>query len=212
MQSDGLQPRLIRDVRLFIHTIMETKNQEAKKVSFKDIVNSFNLPQIIRFLYSGFLFIGLLQLSPSKAFVNDLLKSLGSDVLSFTLIAFIGVFIWTIYHQVIGEFFFFHVAHIIHRSFFKNSSDMQLLIDCGVPFGKKRMAYEMLRNFYFESEVRQWVELNHAHNQLLDVTWIEIVVVIFYFYFVQGVIIEGFYTLFLVPQRLGLCGKQHIKT
>jgi hypothetical protein len=173
------------------------KQDDSSKFNIKDIALGFNIPQIIRFFYSGFLFIGLLQFSSAKILVNDSLKSL-NEITSLILIFFIGVIIWTIYHQIIGEFAFFHVAHFFHKLFFKNLSDMVLLENCGVPKRQKRIAYEMIRNLYFEKQDKEWVELNHAHNQILDITWIEIFSIIGYFYFFHHELINGYIFLLFI--------------
>ena len=134
-----------------------------------------DVPQLIRFLYTGFLLVGLLQLSPVASDLNARLNSLGTAV-SVLLVLSIGMVIWTVYHQVIGEFFWFQFIHTIHKKLpgVSKTSDMALLEECGVPFLKRRMAYQMFRASYLSAEDRRWVDLNHAYNQLLDVTWIEI--------------------------------------
>ena len=157
-------------------TMMQPDDPKTKGGMF-----GLDVPDIVRFVYSGFLAVGLLQLTPIQADLNARLNSLG-DVVSVLLILSLGIVIWTLYHQVIGEILWFQVVHLIHKKipWVRNTSDMLLLEDCGVPFGKRRMAYQMFRSSYLSPADRQWVELSHAYNQLLGITWVEIAFVLAY--------------------------------
>lgn len=148
----------------------------------EDLANAFKPPLVLRYLYSGLLAVGLLQLTSAKKAVNDDLKELGL-VLAILLISFAGVLIWTLYHQFLGEFVVFRVVHWIHEKVSPNSCDIVFLRDsCGVPRGKERFAYSAIRALYLPPDTREWVEMAHAHNQLLDITWVEITGVLLFFH------------------------------
>jgi hypothetical protein len=148
----------------------------------EDLAKAFKPPLVIRYLYSGLLAVGLLQLTSAKKAVDDDLSELGI-ILAILLVSFAGVLIWTLYHQFLGEIVVFRVVHWIHERVSPNTCDMAFLRNsCGVPRGRERFAYSAIRALYFPAEVGEWVELEHAHNQLLDITWLEILCVLFFFH------------------------------
>lgn len=159
-------------------------------MELKEIAETFKLPILIRYFYSGCLAIGILQLTPLQEATLSILKDLGT-FLATLLVFFSGVFIWTFYHQVIGEIFMFPFVHWLHRKRWPGTSDIALLRECGVPQGQTRLAYSMVRAMYFPREAQDWVEINHAHNQLLDITWIEIMTLIVGFLIYKGVLIDA---------------------
>lgn len=142
-------------------------------MSLEDIAKTFKLPELIRYLYSGCLLLGLVQLTDAKVRVDSTLLTLG-PVLTTLLVFSSGILIWTIYHQVLGEFCFFILIHVLHWWWWPKCSDMKLLHDRGVPFFRLRCAYSLIRESLPPTEIRDWIEIQHAHHQLLDITWISL--------------------------------------
>src|SRR5574341_882824 len=142
-------------------------------MEIKDIAGTFKLPILIRYFYSGCLLLGLIQLTEYRDNLNITLSALG-PVLASLLVFFAGVLIWTLYHQVLGEFLIFPFIHWLHGKHSPDTCDMKLLRECGGATIQLRYAYTVMRATFFEENVYEWIEIQHAHHQLLDITWIEI--------------------------------------
>src|SRR5574341_1366851 len=127
-------------------------------MEIKDIAGTFKLPILIRYFYSGCLLLGLIQLTEYRDNLNITLSALG-PVLASLLVFFAGVLIWTLYHQVLGEFLIFPFIHWLHGKHSPDTCDMKLLRECGVAPIQLRSAYTVMRATFFEENVYEWIEI-----------------------------------------------------
>lgn len=146
-----------------------------------DEVRKFNYfgatsEQIIGYFYSGLLATLIFTLlEPAK--VKSIIDSLGS-ALSILMTLGIGIGLYTIYFQIIGEFFLFQIQRLFHRLIdliignkgVEQTSTTGYLGYLGVPFFSRRRAYETIKNEFEENPSKSTIHLSHGEIHVLYIT------------------------------------------
>lgn len=132
--------------------------------------------QLIGYFYSGFLATLIFALlEPERT--KSLIESLGS-ILSILIALGIGIGLYTIYFQIIGEFLLFQIQRFFHYlvdCLIGNKHDNQTsttgyLGYLGVPFFLRRRAYETLKNEFEENPIKPNIHLLHGELHVIYIT------------------------------------------
>lgn len=144
--------------------------------------------QFIGYFYSGLLASLIFALlEPSK--VKTVVDSLG-NILSIFIALGIGIGLYTIYFQIVGEFFLFQLQRLIHHVFDRllgnrnenQTSSTGYLGYLGVPFIMRRKAYESIKNDFDGDPVKLNLHLSHGEIHVLYITSIFLLAASFYSY------------------------------
>ena len=130
-------------------------------------LSEVGIVRILRYGYGGML-LALLSAAIEPKAVALVVNTLGTIFALLTALG-IGAGIYVVHRHVVGEVFLYPVLHFIHhiwdkirRSSGVNSTNtVAYLRALGVKWGNGRAAYSAVRRLFFESNVREQLDIAH---------------------------------------------------
>lgn len=137
--------------------------------------DKFNLAQLVRYGYTGFLIAGIFTyLTPEAA--KEFFGATG-NVVAPLIVFSAGGSVFVFYRYILGEFVLFPITHLIHCHLDKwpprkTSRPTGFLREIGIPRFQIRAAYTEIRRNYFKKEesVAASLDLSHTETHVLWIT------------------------------------------
>jgi hypothetical protein len=145
-------------------------------MSEKLIVNELGVSRILRYSYGGLLLTLLAAIINPQA-VSPIANALGTVLAPLAALGF-GVGIYVVHRHVIGEFFLYPLLSFFHdfidrkkgRLLANSTNCVKYIEELGVEKGDCRAAYIAARGTFFESSVREHLDIVHSELHMLWIT------------------------------------------
>lgn len=144
-------------------------------MSEASFLSEIGLPRILRYGYGGLLLMLLAAVINPKE-VAAVVGSLGTVLAPLAALG-VGAGIYAIHRYVIGEVGLYPCLHLIHRIWDRlrgrrdsTTDTVRFLATLGVKCGDRRASYTAARRHFFDSAVREQLDIAHGELHILWIT------------------------------------------